>query len=64
MAKYFRNPLMKSSAYREWSGALREGRAPLCLSGNVDTQLMHLTAELCSGYKRVLVLTYNEIRAK
>ncbi len=55
---------MKSSAYREWSGALREGRAPLCLSGNVDTQLMHLTAELCSGYKRVLVLTYNEIRAK
>ena len=64
MAKCFQDPLTKWSAYKEWNGALREGRAPLCLSGNVDTQVMHLAAELTAGFPRVLVLTYNEIRAK
>ena len=64
MAKCFRNPLTKWSAYKDWIGALREGRAPLCLSGNVDSQIMHLTAELTEGFPRVLVLTYNEIRAR
>ena len=64
MAKCFQNPLTRWSAYKDWIGALREGRAPLCLSGNVDSQIMHLTAELTESFPRVLVLTYNEIRAR
>ncbi len=64
MARYFQNPLTGWSAYKEWSGALREGRAPVCLSGNVDSGVMHLATELTAQYPRVLVLTYNEVRAK
>ena len=44
--------------------ALLKGTGPLCVSGCVDSQLVHLARELTLGSGRVLFLTYNEIKAR
>ena len=64
MAKNFNASL---SGLPEWDAmqrALFHGKSPVCVSGCVDSQLVHLACELPEKGRRILFLTYNEIRAR
>ncbi len=64
MAKRFDSSLKTLPEYDKMERALLTGGAPVCVSGCVDSELVHLARELTSSGGRVLFLTYNEIRAR
>ena len=64
MAGLFGNPLKELKEYEELSEALRNRKAPVQVSGCMDSQKVHLMDELRSEYPYCLVVTYNELRAK
>lgn len=64
MAGLFGNPLKELKEYEELSEALRNRKAPVQVSGCMDSQKVHLMDALRSEYPYCLVVTYNELRAK
>ncbi len=64
MAKNFNSSLSGLSEYDAIRQALLDGRAPLAISGCVDSELVQLAAEFAGSDRRVLFLTYNEVRAR
>ena len=60
MAKNFNSSLSGLSEYDAIRQALLDGRAPLAISGCVDSELVQLAAEFAGPDRRVLFLTYNE----
>ena len=64
MAGLFGNPLKELKEYEELSEALRNRKAPVQVSGCMDSQKVHLMDTLRSEYPYCLVVTYNELRAK
>ena len=64
MAKNFHTGLSELSDYSNIERALLSGNAPVSVSGCVDSELVQLAAELPESGRRVLLLTYNEVRAR
>ncbi|MBP3729387.1 MAG: hypothetical protein J6H18_03885, partial [Lachnospiraceae bacterium] len=64
MAKNFNSSLNRLPDFDRMQQALLEEKGPVCVSGCVDSQLVHLARELTGGRGRVLFLTYHEIKAR
>ncbi|MBQ7145722.1 MAG: transcription-repair coupling factor [Lachnospiraceae bacterium] len=64
MAKSFNSSLHNLPDFERMQQALLQEEGPVCVSGCVDSQLVHLTRELTAGGGRILFLTYNEVKAR
>ncbi len=58
------NPLLELKEYEDLVQAIREKKGPVQASGTLDSQKVHLMAELGKEYTWKLVVTYDEARAK
>lgn len=58
------NPLLELKEYEDLVQAVREKKGPVQASGTLDSQKVHLMAELGKAYSWKLVVTYDEARAK
>lgn len=58
------NPLVELKEYEELVQALRQNKGPVQAAGTLDSQKVHLMAELGREYAWKLVVTYEESRAK
>ena len=64
MAKNFNASLKGLPEWDAMQRALFFGKGPVCISGCVDSELVHIASELPEKGRRRLLLTYNEIRAR
>ncbi len=58
------NPLLELKEYEDLVQAIRREKGPVQASGTLDSQKVHLMAELGKEYAWKLVVTYDEARAK
>lgn len=58
------NPLVELKEYEELMQALRQNKGPVQAAGTLDSQKVHLMAELGREYAWKLVVTNEEARAK
>ena len=64
MARTFDGSPEELAEYVECRRRLREERVPVAVAGCSDSQRVHLACELAMGKELLLLLTYNEVRAK
>lgn len=64
MAKSFHSSLDKLPEFPALRRALFSGQSPVALSGCVDSQLVHTALALPEKPCRLLILSYNEVRAR
>ena len=64
MARNFNSSLRDLREYDAIRAALLTGRAPVSVSGCVDSELVQLAVEFSGSGRHILLLTYNEVRAK
>ncbi len=64
MSRNFHAPVSDLPDHRALTRALSERKGPVSVSGCVDSQWVHFASELAGEKTRVLILTYNEVRAK
>ncbi len=64
MAANFNSSLRGLVEFDAMERALLTEDAPVCVSGCVESEMVHLAAELSGRGKHILFLTYNEVRAR
>ena len=64
MSRVFSNPLAELAEYEEMDQALSRQKGPVCVSGCMDSQKVHLMEEAGGRYAWKLVVTYDDSRAK
>ncbi len=57
-------PLSELGEYEEIRGTLARDKASVALSGCVDSQKLHMVYGLSEGFKRKLIVTFSDLRAK
>ncbi len=57
-------PLSELGEYEEIRGILAKGKASAAVSGCADSQKLHMIYGLGDGFRRKMIITYNDLRAK
>lgn len=57
-------PLSELGEYEEIRELLARGKASAALSGCADSQKLHMIYGLSEGFRRKLIITFNDLRAK
>ncbi len=57
-------PLKELAEYAQVQEAIRKGKAPVALSGCVDSQKLHMIYGLSDGLKYKVIVTYSDLKAK
>lgn len=57
-------PLSELGEYEEIRGLLARGETSAALSGCADSQKLHMIYGLSEGFRRKLIITFNDLRAK
>ena len=57
-------PLSELGEYEEIRETLARGKSSIALSGCVDSQKLHMIYGLSEGFRRKLIVTFNDLRAK
>ena len=64
MPATFKCPLEELKDYEEMKAVLKKQKGPLLVSGCIDSQRVHLACSLADEQPMMLLMTYNEARAK
>lgn len=60
----FLSPLKESGEYEKIQAALLKGEGIVELSGCIDSQKLHMIYGLSGGFKRKIIVTFSELKAK
>jgi len=64
MAATFNCPLEELHGFSEMKSALAGGKGPILVSGCIDSQKVHMACEMGENFSLLLLITYNDSRAK